>query len=119
MGVPTDIAATSDVAAVLSGLAILAFLENLSAVKQQPAAFAERKPHTRRKPLKNPLSSPISRRTVGRPVSKTLLFPRHVFALPTLSSLPSQPGLFDGSELVHRLLALQERQPRPNYQCTR
>jgi hypothetical protein len=50
-------------------------------------------------------------------LSKTFIhppeIPRHVFALPS-SSLPSQPGLFDGSEIAARLLALQARQSRPN-----
>ena len=134
--------ATGDVAAILSGLAVLAFLESLSAVRQrqqqqqqqqhqqhqlqQPATFVERKHHPRKKPRPPPAAAVASKKQpVGRPPAASKAhhqsFPRHVFAfaLPTFSSLPSRPGRFDGADLVERLLTFQARQPRPNFECRR
>ena len=125
MSDPTCDAATADVAAVLSGLAILAFLESYSAAakeQQQQQQQQQQQPATsslvkREHPRTN--SHSVRKLKLVRPtvLSKTFIhppeIPRHVFALPS-SSLPSQPGLFDGSEIAARLLALQARQSRPN-----
>ena len=127
---PSD---TADVGAVLAGIAILAFLEQLSAaagshhhhhhqaVQSQPPA-AERshfatKEQRRKKKLKSIVASTaaIAFRSFQQLHHQV---PRHSFALPS-SLLPTQPGQFDGSELVERLMALQARQPKPNFECKR
>jgi hypothetical protein len=122
------------VAGVLTGITLLAFLEQLSGVTQShhrhqqaavqrqaaPAASLKRLPCSRWKkkaPKSITSSSAIAFRSFEQ-VQAVYPHPRHIFALPS-SLLPSQPGQFDGSELVEKLKALIARQPEPSFECTR
>ena len=102
-----------DVAAILSGIAVLAFLESWSAAaapsqlqhQHNPPRSLSYRPGAAPRKLK-PNASSVEFRELYEP-------PRHVFALPS-SSLPDAPGLFEGSEIAARLRALQARQRLPN-----
>jgi len=116
--------ASNVVANVLSGLSVLAFLEQVSAAAKQQhhprplVTDVAKRSHPRKLSGKRKRSKSAKVRALTRKQHVCLLPVPHVFALPS-SSLPSRPGQFDGRELVQRLLALQRTKPLPDFECQR